>query len=509
MRKKHSLFFWLFMCFFVYVLFTWFIPLLDISSGQTAGVNPIGLFGLLYFPVNSVVSTIMIGLVFLAIGGFYGVMSKTGVYTNIVDNTVKGLKGKENLFLILTSVTLTIVNAVVGLPFAYMIIVPFLAAVILRLGYNKLTALTVTIGSVLVGNLGSIFGTQVVGYISNAFSLTVSTNIIWRIVMLIFATALFVCFVMKTAKLENVKATKKTTKSTKSTKTTKAETKKEEVVEEKEEILFLNSDVKAKKSSTPMIIIASLLIVFTIISMFNWNFFGISIFDSIFELISKPSLSNFGAEIEAGSFLSNYETVPIVTAIFGVLSSFGNWYLIEMICLLVIASMIVAWIYNMKFVEVFDGFIDGAKQMIKPAIYVSLTNLILVPALSYYGKYSYYFIADKLLGNGFNALTTFISSLIGSFLYNDIYYFAQELNVIYSALQYGSEYYPIVTFIAQAIHGLTMFVLPMSVVLVAGLTMMNVSYKDWMKHIWKFLLELFVIVMVLIIVYSIGLNVIF
>lgn len=507
MRKKHSLFFWLFMCFFVYVLGTWFIPLLDISSGDTAGVNPIGLFGLLYFPVNSVISTIMLGLVFLAIGGFYGVMTKTGVYTKMVNNVVKGLKGKENLFLILITAALSLVNALLGLPFVHMIIVPVIVAIVLKLGYNKMTALTVAIGPVLVGNLGSVLGTQVVGYINQAFSLSIGTNIIWKIVMLVISTALFVCFVLKTSKLESVKEAKKTTKKSKNT---KAESKKdEEVIEVKEEILYLDEDEKSKKSTTPLIIVSLLVLVFAIISMINWNFFGISIFDSIFDLISKPSLTNFGAEITAGSFLANYETLPIVTAIFGVLSPFGNWYLIEMICLLMIASLVLAWVYNIKFVDAFDGFVAGAKKMIKPAVYVSLTNLILVPALSYYGKYSYYFVADKLLGNGFNALSTFISSIIGSFLYNDLYYFAQESYTIFTALQYGPEFYAILTFIMQVVHGLVMFVLPMSVVLVAGLSILNISYVDWLKHIWKFLLELLVVGLVLIIVYSIGLNVIF
>ena len=39
-----------------------------------------------------------------------------------------------------------------------------------------------------------------------------------------------------------------------------------------------------------------------------------------------------------------------------------------------------------------------------------------------------------------------------------------------------------------------MFILPVSVVLVAGLKFLDVSYKDWMKYIWKLLLQLFVVV---------------
>ena len=37
-----------------------------------------------------------------------------------------------------------------------------------------------------------------------------------------------------------------------------------------------------------------------------------------------------------------------------------------------------------------------------------------------------------------------------------------------------------------------MLILPVSVVLVAGLKFLNVSYKEWIKYIWKLLLQLFV-----------------
>ena len=38
-----------------------------------------------------------------------------------------------------------------------------------------------------------------------------------------------------------------------------------------------------------------------------------------------------------------------------------------------------------------------------------------------------------------------------------------------------------------------MFVLPVSVLLIGGLKYLNVSYKEWIKYIWIFLLQVFVI----------------
>ena len=42
-----------------------------------------------------------------------------------------------------------------------------------------------------------------------------------------------------------------------------------------------------------------------------------------------------------------------------------------------------------------------------------------------------------------------------------------------------------------------MMILPTSMVLVAGLSYLDIDYKEWIKYIWKYILEIFIIIMIL------------
>ena len=521
MKKKYNLVFWLAMACLIYAVLSWFIPMADISTGavQSQGVSPVGLFELVYYPIVTISYFCILGLVVLAIGGFYGVMSKTGVYSNLVEGLVQKVKGKEKGFLVVIVVTLAVLNSLLGIPFALLIVVPFLMAVILKLGYNKLTAVTATIGSILVGTIGSTFGNEIAGYFKNMMNVEATDTILWKIILLVLSVLLLIYFVLTTAKL-NIKKTKKekatkTTKSTKTSKTVKANTiveskKEEKIVEPEEEILFLDEQEKSKKRKTlPIIIVFALTLFFAILSTYNWKqIFGIELFDSIYELVGNAKITKiFGKSVSDIPFLSNYNNMSIFTTILGVDNSFGNWNYPELIALLVIASLLIGWLYNFKIKDTFEGFISGCKRMIKPAIYVCLANTILTFTLYAGGAYSFYWVADKFLPSEFNVVSLFGTSLVGSLLCNDFYYVVYLFGQILSVVQYSTEIYPFIAFIMQAVHGILMLFLPTSVILVGGLSMLDVSYKDWIKHIWKLLVEILVVALVLFVIFAIALQV--
>ena len=48
-----------------------------------------------------------------------------------------------------------------------------------------------------------------------------------------------------------------------------------------------------------------------------------------------------------------------------------------------------------------------------------------------------------------------------------------------------------------SINGLVSLVAPTSVLLVTGLSMYDVSYKEWLKNIWKFAVILLVLLLIL------------
>ena len=197
MKKNNNLLKNILVCFLLCVLLSWIIPVGTISDGavSTSTIKPIGLFGLIYVPVITVATFVQYSVVILALGGFYGVLNKTGVYSKLVNSVAKKYDKKEKLFLIITITTLMIVSSVLGNPYGLLVFVPFLMGVTLKLGYNKITAVAATIGSILAGSVASTYGLNVATQISNTFSIDVHNNIMPKFAFLSIVTILYVLFV--------------------------------------------------------------------------------------------------------------------------------------------------------------------------------------------------------------------------------------------------------------------------------------------------------------------------
>ena len=111
--KKNDLFKAIGICFLIFVLLSWVIPTGSYATGEyvKANISAVGLIDLLYYPIVTFGTFIQYGVLFLVLGGFYGVMNKTGVYKKMVDAIVSKFEGKEKLFLILTISLLALVSA--------------------------------------------------------------------------------------------------------------------------------------------------------------------------------------------------------------------------------------------------------------------------------------------------------------------------------------------------------------------------------------------------------------
>ena len=56
--------------------------------------------------------------------------------------------------------------------------------------------------------------------------------------------------------------------------------------------------------------------------------------------------------------------------------------------------------------------------------------------------------------------------------------------------------YSSVAILLQGIYGIAAFVGPTSLLLIIGLTYLDIPYTTWMKYIWRFILALIIIVVV-------------
>ena len=191
---------------------------------------------------------------------------------------------------------------------------------------------------------------------------------------------------------------------------------------------------------------------------------------------------------------------PIFENLLSGISQLGYWGNNEFIILMVIAAALIAFIYRLSFGEFVESFIAGIKKMLPTAIYAALASIILsvLYQASYQGTGTIadtVFNATMSMTDGFNVLTTGLTALIGSFFYNDLYYLLSGMQGFMSG--FDASTLSIAGLLVQSVYALGMILLPTSVVLIAGLSYFDVSFKQWIKYIWKFaVIALLVILLV-------------
>lgn len=477
MKKRNELFKAIMICFAVYALLSWLIPAGTISNGAvTAGdKTPVGLFGLFYYPILTIATFVQFGCVALCLGAFYGVLNKTGVYTKLVSDIAKKFEGKEKRFLIGTIVLFIVLSSVIGVPYALLVFIPLFVGILMTLGYTNITAVAATIGSTIVGTAASTYGLSGGTQIANVLSIDINDNILLKFGFLVVVTLLYIFFIVskKSSTIEK-KAVKPSKKGKKA------------VAEDKEEaklvIPFLEEEEKSNKKAKPLLIMLVFFAIVLFLSMTNWKYmFKFEGFEDFYNKLGDIKL--FG--------------ISMVNAL-GLTNPFGYWTSFELSSLLIIFALLIGWIYGLGFDNTLDGMKTGAQRMFKTAFLMMIGSVVFTMMLSGGTSTIFVTMAGKLVGltKGFNFLTTGFTALLSGFFYNDFYYALSSVSTLFSG-KFDAEYMPIVGFLFQTIHSLVMLVIPTSLILLAGLSMFNVSLKDWFKYIIKFVLELLVISLVI------------
>jgi Predicted membrane protein len=498
--KKHGLLKMIGIAFLALIVLTWIIPAGNYASGEYAGIgtSPYGIFDLTRIPLIAITNLVQYSIVLLVIGGLYGVLNKTGVYTPLIDSFAKKFKGKEKRILLISTLVFSLLSAVVGANFVVFMLVPFFVAVIMVLGFNKVTAMLSTVGAMMLGNLAAITNSDIEAVLMQYFAVDMKDGMLAKTVFFVMVVVLYILFVNKISKIEKPKTkkakakkeTKTDSKTKKTTKTTKAETKKEEVVtvENKDIPLYDKNTVNKKKSFIPLIVIVSIIFVVSLVAMFNWNaMFEIKFFDEVYEKVMDVKIGDY----------------TIIKNIFGTLSPFGQWTNYEFIMFLILCIPFIGWLYNVKFDDLIEGFVDGAKKLAKPAFYVLIANILYAAMFNIQtGDNIYYTIVNFFMkmSSEFNALVVAAISFIGGIIYSDFGSFAGSVASPITMQYTKVEILPLVSFIVQTIYGIVAFITPTSVMLVLGLTYFDISYKDWFKTIWKYLVKTLIILILVIIV---------
>ena len=429
------------------ILLTWIIPTsnfdgIAINRGQVTPTGYWDIFGSIGIAISYFWQP---GVFILFVGGFYGVANKTGATKSLVDKLKKGFKGREKKFLIFSIAFFMITASLTAIYLPLFIFVPLFMAVILSMGYSKMVALLCTVGSIIIGSISLMYNTA----LYQALQVDIVPNVWHKLLLLNLSLAITIFYVWKTAEIKKGK--------------------------QKEEIdaamLFIESEKESKSfknAALPLFITFIVLFVLFVTAMIPWTaMLGVEVFSNFYEAVMGVEIIGF----------------PIFQNILGeTLPPFGYWTTSDLLGLIFLAVIVLALTYKLKLQETIESFVDGAKKVGPTALLVVLINIAIVFSLNsgFYTTIMNYLVT---LTEGLNVLTMSINTFLGSVLVVDRVYMANYIMSISNSILPADAPVFLLTLIGQTMYGTAMLIAPTSVVLLAGLSYLEVPYTSWVKYI--------------------------
>lgn len=477
MKKKYGLFKVLAVLLLIIFVLSFFL------KGRQEAISYIALGDLLFNYIQSFRHFFDTAIFLLVVGGFYGLLNRIPAYQKMVNNMANKMSGNSKLFIIITTIVFALVSSLTGLNVLLFIFIPMVISIILLVGYDKLVALTATIGGTLVGVLGGVFLTfkDGTGYSASDFinfdKLSgldgIWVTLIPKIILFVVAVGLLVFFLINyIKKLEKGKVNYNLSNNDNLFVEVKDRNGKKTVVDNK------------KVKVWPLIVVLSILVILLILGYLPWmELFGLDIFNDFHTWLT-------------GLKIGDYAVFP--SLIFTSISAFGTWgtlgnYVMAIILMIFFGAILVL-VYRIKFEDAMDGFIYGIKKMIPATLIVMLAYSVLITA------YSHGFM-EVLIDNastkfGDNVLIHSLIVMAGSLVNVDLFYSAA--GIFYPVvMSLGSDAnLSVYSVMFQSLFGLVQFVGPTSILLIVGLTYLEVPYKSWLKYIWRFVVALFIVILI-------------
>ena len=396
--------------------------------------NPQGWSAFIQSPLQGITKAIDVILFVLIIGGFIGVVNKTGAFDAGVAWLAKRLKGRESLLIVLITVLIAIGGTTFGLAEETIAFYPILVPVFLAAGYDAMVALAaIYIGSAM-GTMASTVNPFSAIIASDSAGINWTTGIGGRFFMLGLGVAICLWYIIRYAE----KVRKDPTQSI--------------IYSQKEEIekMFL----KTYGQNTVAFTLQIRLVLILFVACFAVMIFGVSRLD---------------------------------------------WWFLEMTTIFFVGAIVtglIAWMGEKTFVS---SFVDGAKDLLDVALIIGLARGITLlmdeglisDTLLYYSSNAVEGMSKGIFVNVmmflYAGLSFFIPSSSGMAVLSmpimaplaDVVNVGRE--VVVNAYQYGM--------------GLMAFITPTGLIL-ASLTMVNVTYDKWLKFVMPLLLILTLVTMV-------------
>ena len=441
--KKYNLFKILGIVILFTVIISYFVPGTIISYGQTSKdtIMPVALTDTFFNGLTSLSVFVTTIVYILSIGFFYAILDKTEKYDGLVTSVAKKFSKRKTLFVALVVFILGLLSAITGQLYVALFILPFFISVIRKLGYGKGAAVASTVGATVIGFAGSLH----TYYNNQILSLTVTDNLLYKIVLTLVLLLALLAFIL--------------------------------VFNKKPEKVDLSKENVSK--TLPLKIIMGILLVLVVLGFVPWGeYFGFDGFSKFLEMLK-------GAEVAKVSIFNAIVGSEIV--------EFGAFDLHNLALLLFVTTIIIAIIYRVKFNEVINAFAIGFRKAVPYIVILLLAGIVFI---NLYTSGVYYTFVTAF-SEKINLFTSSVISGVTGIFYPDYTYASQFALSGISYTTSATGYEASLAIIFQAIYSLILLVSPTSILVFFALRFTDVSYKDWMKYIWKFFIIILLVALVI------------
>lgn len=447
----------------VMAILTWIIPpgqydykesadgsTVEPISGTYHNVEPNqqGIGDILLAPFEGFYNAVDIALFILMVGGFLGVVMKTGAIDAGISNIIKTLKGKEKWMIPILMCLFGLGGTTFGMAEETIAFYPLLLPVFIAAGYDAVTAVSVILIGAGIGTLASTVNPFATGIASGFAGISLGNGIILRILQLVILEAIAIIFVMRYA--EKVK----------------------------------NDPAKSY-----------------VADMYEDNKKHFSFDDSKSENLELTGKRKVALTIFAVVFLVMiYSVIPFADMGITFLPTLGWWFQ-ELSALFFAGAIIIGLLYRLSEEDLIGSFVAGSADLIGVAFIIGISRGITVimnsglitDTILYWGE-------NSLIGAGSMVfiILTYLFYIPLSFLIPSTSGLATLSMPIMSPLaDFAGVGRDLVITAFQSASGIINLITPTSAVVMGGLAIGRVSYDRWLKFIWKFVIIVFIITIIL------------
>ena len=438
---------------------TWIIPYGYFNGGELVKqeITRVGIFDFFTYGLLGVYYfTVLVTFLFVLFG-FYQVLNNIPAYQRLTDSIAKKLKGKEIIYATVTSFVIAAITSFASEYFVVLAIVPFIVTICKKLKMDKISTFATSFGGILIGILGAIYNSKIVGVNVSTFALEYKDVVVVRTILFALSFIAFSVFnILHMRKAVNSKDAELTS-----------------------DVFETKVDTKDKKSSLPLVIVLCISAIILILAYIPWG-------------------AAFAAEWPTNALTWIQEVTifdhNVFSYILGNVSAFGAWDLFGIQVTLLVATLILKLFYHISIDDILESFGEGFKKAGKPVIIMLLAYVVLELSVMYPVLPT---ISNWILGitKGFNVFTTYLVGIINSLFTVEYQYTASLVGTQLITL-YQSDA-NVLSIIMQSAYGLVSFVAPTSAILLIGLSYLDINYKNWLKYIWKFLVAMLVVTIVI------------